>query len=257
MLVSRCGRRSLACTNHAISIGPAFWVGRIDVPFLSEDVSLLGYAFDYVPINFAKELLVHEAHRHPFIERLGAMYLMRVRHGNFGSDAGGCWRQLFVVSLMPWLLRRRVFHEQRAMDSMRDRLDEEKVQMEEEEDPALKAATKVVMGTGADIVGGAAGVVVKTGVGVVEIGANAADVALEKTGDVVDKTAPSWGDKFHKDGGDGGTSKVQTLDAGYAQCDDESRMVNCFMSKTDSLLIATAEQNDPPEDDEIDIATQK
>jgi hypothetical protein len=52
--------------------------------------------------------------------------------------------------------------------------------MEEEEDPALKAATKVVMGTGADIVGGAAGVVVKTGT-------NMVDLVVEKTGIVVDK----------------------------------------------------------------------
>jgi len=69
------------------------------------------FGFDAAAVNYRKELLVHDAHRHPFLERLGAMYLMRLKHGkNFSSDAGACWRNMFVVALMPWLIKyRRVF----------------------------------------------------------------------------------------------------------------------------------------------------
>ena len=47
---------------------------------------------------------VHETHRLPYIDSLGIMYLIRLKHGNkFCSNAGCAWRRLFVHELMPWL----------------------------------------------------------------------------------------------------------------------------------------------------------
>ena len=97
-------------------LAACFFVGRTDVPFLSADVSLFGYIFDYAPQSFVKDILVHEAHRHRYIERLFAMYMMKLKDDSFGSEAGACWRQLFVVTLMPWFVKLRVFSDERLGD---------------------------------------------------------------------------------------------------------------------------------------------
>jgi hypothetical protein len=94
-------------------LAACFFIGRTDVCFLSKEVALGGYAFEYVPTNFVKDLLVHEAHRHPYFERLLAMYMMKLKSDKFCSDAGACWRQLFVVTLMPWFMKHRVFSDER------------------------------------------------------------------------------------------------------------------------------------------------
>lgn len=87
-------------------LAAAFWIGRIDAFFLADDVNLFGYNFDTTPINYRKEILAHEAHRHPFIDRLGTLYLMKLRHGDqFVSDVGTAWRRVLVLAVFPWLAK--------------------------------------------------------------------------------------------------------------------------------------------------------
>lgn len=113
-------------------LAAAFWIGRIDVPFLADNVGLLGYKFDYVPMFYIQDILVHEAHRHPYIERLGAMYLMRLARKDFVSKANNAWRQLFLLSLMPWLMRYRVHGKNRVEDSVSDQQNEAKFSNDED-----------------------------------------------------------------------------------------------------------------------------
>lgn len=81
--------------------------GRYDCLFLADGIDIL--RLDSMPLAFIKDILLHEAHRHPYIERLGVIYMMKLKHGNkFCTEAGSAWRLIFVVALMPWLRKYRI-----------------------------------------------------------------------------------------------------------------------------------------------------
>jgi hypothetical protein len=88
-------------------------VGMIDRPFLANGVGQIGsMELDPYPTIHTRELIANEAHRHPYIETLGVMYLMKLRYANdFGHRAGSAWRLIFIYALMPW------FHHYRIRDS--------------------------------------------------------------------------------------------------------------------------------------------
>lgn len=72
---------------------------------------------DSFPYSFRKDLVLHEAHRHPYIESLGVLFLLKLRCGDsFGSRPNACWRLLFVLALMPWLQKYRVSGYKDGMD---------------------------------------------------------------------------------------------------------------------------------------------
>lgn len=86
------------------------YVARIDTPFLARGVGRFGPVdLDSVAICFAKDLLIHEAHRHMLIERFGLLCMIKLKAGDkFGTRAGSAWRLLFVLITMPWLRKYRV-----------------------------------------------------------------------------------------------------------------------------------------------------
>mmetsp|Transcript_20427 Transcript_20427/g.40738 ORF Transcript_20427/g.40738 Transcript_20427/m.40738 type:complete len:264 (+) Transcript_20427:2045-2836(+) len=89
-------------------LAATMFIGRVDVPFLSQDACFVGpIELDSFPLIFRKDLLSHDAHRHPYIERLGVMYMLKLRHNDFGSRAGTHWRLLFIYALLPWMRKYR------------------------------------------------------------------------------------------------------------------------------------------------------
>jgi len=80
------------------------FLSRIDVPFIHPDIGN-----DVVADNFRRQVLVNEAHNHPYIDRLCGIYLRRLRGGSeFGTPVGHVWRCAFVIGLCPWLISKRV-----------------------------------------------------------------------------------------------------------------------------------------------------
>lgn len=91
----------------------ALSVGRIDTQILSDDVIYLGpIDMDNAPTMHTRDILMHEAHRHPYMEALGSFYLTKLRYGNrYCTRAGSAWRLIFVYALMPWMQKHRISNE--------------------------------------------------------------------------------------------------------------------------------------------------
>ncbi|KAI2490939.1 hypothetical protein MHU86_23627 [Fragilaria crotonensis] len=88
----------------------ALYIGRLDTPLFAPGVGMIGpISVDGHPVQFRKGLILHDAHRHPYMERLGVIYLLKLKYGeHFANRAGGQWRLIFVMALMPWLRKYRV-----------------------------------------------------------------------------------------------------------------------------------------------------
>ena len=102
---------------YSISLS-ALYSGRVDVSFMSPgiDVPVIGEIFSYRVAQldpyhniYISSLLISEAHRHPYIETIGLMLLLKLRHKTeFMNRACSCWRLVFVTALMPWLRKYRI-----------------------------------------------------------------------------------------------------------------------------------------------------
>ena len=56
--------------SFKLLIAATLFIGRVDVPLLSEDACFMGpIELDAYPLMYRKDLLAHEAHRHPYLER--------------------------------------------------------------------------------------------------------------------------------------------------------------------------------------------
>lgn len=85
------------------------FLGRVDSPVLAPNVMrILGQTLDRAPEAFTCQLITQEAHHHPYMERLGVMYLIKSGDpDNFATRAGCMWRLIFVEALYPWLRKYR------------------------------------------------------------------------------------------------------------------------------------------------------
>ena len=64
---------------------------------------------DGLPFAFRRDLLSHEAHRHPYLELFGLICLVKLRCGasGFATRSHSALRLLAVLTLMPWLKKYR------------------------------------------------------------------------------------------------------------------------------------------------------
>ena len=112
----------------------ALYVGRVDAPFLAPGVGVLSLGLiDPHSDFFLADIFAKEAHRHPYIESLGVIYLHKLKYGpTFLTSVGSAWRLLFVTALMPWLQKYRSGTRGQEYGGRKEKEAEE----EEEEDPS-------------------------------------------------------------------------------------------------------------------------
>lgn len=93
------------------------YIGRIDTNTLARHINFFGLTIDEDDEAFHVDLLLHEAHRHPYIERLAMLYLVKFHQGSkFASRDGSRWRLLVVLALMPWLQRYRTIQRPKELE---------------------------------------------------------------------------------------------------------------------------------------------
>merc|ERR1712226_400428 len=142
-------------------LATGIYVGRIDKPILQQDLLL---DLDNFPRAFRQDLVLAEAHRHPYMERLGAMvrqnffscylpnmqmihippahhrfffqlirqYMMKLRYQDqFSTPAGATWRLLFVMALMPWLRKYRIQNDNFDLNVLQLRLQNQDMKPEQ------------------------------------------------------------------------------------------------------------------------------
>ena len=118
--------------------------------FLAQGVGEVGpLKLDRLPFAFKRDLLCHEAHRHPYLELFGTICLLKLRCGEgFGSRAQASLRVLATLTLMPWLKKYRV---QRA--SYVTATNEDSATEEKKDSTLLKVEEAALSGTAASTFG--------------------------------------------------------------------------------------------------------
>ena len=75
---------------------------KVSNSFLMLNTILSSFPQALASLLFLKDMLQHEAHRHPYLERIGVMYMLKLRHGDrFGSTAGRVNSHLWFVDDTP------------------------------------------------------------------------------------------------------------------------------------------------------------
>ncbi len=115
-LLNSCLNFALSTATVLIRMGKllvlaSLYVGRIDTPFVAHKVG--EYFGGWIQLEgyhrwFIADVLAVEAHRHPYLETLGKLHLLKLKHPKFMTSLGCMWRDIFVIAMMPWLHKYRL-----------------------------------------------------------------------------------------------------------------------------------------------------